>query len=247
MHREEPVKKMTAVVTLTLLLVMTGSAQQVFDTNNKQRIRVTPVATGLVHPWSIAFLPDGRTMLVAERSGRLRIIRDGVLAPEPVWTSPTTPGQGVDALHTVALHPQFAQNGLVYVSYPKEGERGNTLAVARGSLKGNRLEDVKEIFVADAWETSGNLAGRMLFGKDGTLLVTVGDRDRLCCTGTEDNSLRMKAQDLGNHVGKTLRLRDDGSVPPDNPFVGRAGAKPEIVTYGHRNGYGLALHPRTGA
>jgi len=142
--------------------------------------------------------------------------------------------------------PDSPQNGLVYVSYPKEGERGNTLAVARGSLKGNRLEDVKEIFVADAWETSGNLAGRMLFGKDGTLFATVGDRDRLCCTGTEDNSLRMKAQDLGNHVGKTLRLRDDGSVPPDNPFVGRAGAKPEIFTYGHRNGYGLAFHPQTG-
>ena len=86
----------------------------------------------------------------------------------------------------------------------------------------------------------------MLFGPDATLYVTVGDRDRLCCTGVEDNSLRMKAQDLDNHVGKTLRLRDDGSVPPDNPFVGRAGAKPEIFTYGHRNGYGLAFHPQTG-
>jgi glucose/arabinose dehydrogenase len=86
-----------------------------------------------------------------------------------------------------------------------------------------------------------------MFGPDATLYLTVGDRDRLCCVGTEDNSLRMKAQDLGNHVGKTLRLRDDGSVPPDNPFVGRPGAKPEIFTYGHRNGYGLAFHPETGA
>ena len=86
----------------------------------------------------------------------------------------------------------------------------------------------------------------MLFGPDSTLYVTVGDRDRLCCTGTEDNSLRMKAQALDNHVGKTLRLRDDGSVPPDNPFVGKAGAKPEIFTYGHRNGYGLAVQPETG-
>ena len=90
------------------------------------------------------------------------------------------------------------------------------------------------------------MGGKILFGPDETLYVTVGDRDRLCCTGTEDNSLRMKAQDLDNHVGKTLRIRDDGSVPPDNPFVGRAGAKPEIFTYGHRNGYGLAFHPETG-
>jgi glucose/arabinose dehydrogenase len=90
------------------------------------------------------------------------------------------------------------------------------------------------------------MGGKILFGPDESLFVTVGDRDRLCCTGTEDNSLRMKAQDLGNHVGKTLRLRDDGSVPADNPFVGRAGAKPEIFTYGHRNGYGLAFNPDTG-
>jgi aldose sugar dehydrogenase len=210
------------------------------------QIRVVPVATGLFHPWSIAFLPDGRTLLVTERDGRLRMIRDGILEPEPVWTSPTPRGQGADSLHWVALHPRFAQNGLVYVSYPKHGERGISLAIARGQLKGSTLGDVQEIFVADAWETSGNLAGKMLFGPDGTLYVTVGDRDRICCTGTEDNSLRLKAQDLGNHVGKTLRLRDDGSVPPDNPFVGRAGAKPEIFTYGHRNGYGLAFHPETG-
>ena len=118
--------------------------------------------------------------------------------------------------------------------------------MARGRFDGRRLNDVKEIFVADAWETGGNLGGKILFGPDETLYVTVGDRDRLCCTGTEDNSLRMKAQDLSNHVGKTLRIRDDGSVPPDNPFVGRAGAKPEIYTYGHRNGYGLAFNPETG-
>ena len=175
------------------------------------------------------------------------MIRDGVLTPEPVWTSPTPPGEGGDALHFVALHPSFAQNQLVYVSYPKRGERGITLAVARGRLNGNKLTDVQEIFVADAWETGGNLAGRIFFTPDATLYVTVGDRDRICCTGTEDNSLRMKAQKLDNHVGKTLRLRDDGTVPPDNPFVGRAGAKPEIFTYGHRNGYGLAIHPETGA
>jgi glucose/arabinose dehydrogenase len=248
---------------LTLVAILPGGAQQrqatSLDTTSPTappvlpqvinvqggKIRVVQVAGGLVHPWSIAFLPDGG-VLVAEKPGRLRIVRDGVLAPEPVWTSPTDPGTGGDALHFIALHPQFAQNKLVYVSYPKRNEGGYTLAVARGRLDGSKLGEVKEIFVADAWESGGNLAGRIFFGPNSMLYVTIGDRDRLCCTGTEDNSLRMKAQSLDNHVGKTLRIRDDGSVPSDNPFVGRAGAKPEIFTYGHRNGYGLAVHPETG-
>ncbi|MBZ5677754.1 MAG: PQQ-dependent sugar dehydrogenase [Acidobacteriia bacterium] len=211
------------------------------------KIRVVTIATGLFHPWSLAFSPDGHTILVTERNGKLRMIRDGALLPDPVWVSPTDPGQGNDALHFVAIHPRFAQNGLVYVSYPKRGDRGFTLAIARGRLNGNALEDVKEIFVADAWETGGNLAGRIYFGPDAMLYVTIGDRDRICCNGSEDTSLRMKAQSLDNHVGKTLRIRDDGTVPGDNPFVARAGAKPEIFTYGHRNGYGLAFHPETGS
>lgn len=219
-------------------------AAQVLDVQGG-RIRVVTVTTGLVHPSSIAFVDGGRTLLVSERPGRLRVVRDGVLDPTPAWTAPVVKGQEASLLLTATLHPQFAQNRLVYLAHPKQGPRGNTLAVSRGRFDGTALTDVKEVFVADAWETSGNMAGRIAFGPDGMLYVTVGDRDRLCCTGTEDNSLRMKAQDLGNHVGKTLRLRDDGSVPPDNPFVGRAGAKPEVFTYGHRNGYGLAWHPQT--
>jgi glucose/arabinose dehydrogenase len=218
-------------------------ASRILDVAGGQ-IRVVTVATGLFHPWSLAFLPDGG-LLVAERDGRLRMIRNDRLVPETVWTSPTPPSETQDSLHAVVVHPRFADNGLVYVSYPKPGPRGSTLAIARGHLKGATLSEVKEIFEADAWETSGNLAGRMLFGPDETLYVTVGDRDRLCCTGTEDNSLRMKAQQLDTHVGKTLRLKDDGGVPADNPFVGKAGAKPEIFTYGHRNGYGLAFNPQT--
>jgi len=222
-----------------------GAGPQILDVQGG-KIRVVPVATGLYHPWSLAF-PDARTILVAERNGKLRMIRDNVLLPEPVWTSPTASGATGDALHFIVLHPNFAQNHWVYVSYPKKGERGTTLAVARGRLNGTTLSDVQEIFVADAWETGGNLAGRVFFTPDSMLYVTVGDRDRICCTGTEDNSLRMKAQHLDSDAGKTLRLRDDGTIPPDNPFVGRAGARPEIFTYGHRNGYGLAIHPETGA
>ncbi len=214
------------------------------------RYRVVPLVTGLSHPWSIGFLPDG-TLLVTELEGRLRSVRNGVLAPRPVWEAPPAPAS-VDPtannarVRSLAVHPRFAENRLVYVAHVQWGDRGDTLAVSRGRLDGGTLRDVRAIFVADAWEASGNMGGRMLFAPDGTLLLTVGDRDRLCCTGTEDASLRMKAQDLGSHVGKTLRIREDGSVPPDNPFARRPGAKPEIFTYGHRNGYGLALHPQTG-
>ena len=247
------ISRLSVGFTVVLLVqLFAGRAQEAPTINGPQildskdgKIRVVPVATGLFHPWSLAFA-DARTLLVTERNGRLRIIRDGVLLPEPAWTSPTPPGEGGDTLHFVAIHPKFAQNQLVYVSYPKRDGERVTLAVARGRLSGAKLTDIQEIFVADAWETGGNLAGRVFFTPDGSLYVTVGDRDRLCCTGTEDNSLRMKAQSLDNHVGKTLKLRDDGTVPPDNPFVGRAGAKPEIFTYGHRNGYGLAVNPETG-
>ena len=240
-------------VAFVLLFACTaiGSAQslapgieRVFDVAGGQRIKVTGIAGGLAHPWSVAF-PDTRTMLVTERPGRLRVIRDGVLLQQPAWESPPPPGKNADGLHFIVLHPGFAQNRWVYMSHPKYGEKGSTLAVSRGEFDGTTLSNVKEIFVADAWETSGNLAGRIYFAPDGMLYVTVGDRDRLCCVGKEDNSLRMKAQDLSNHVGKTLRLRDDGTAAPNNPFVGRSDAKPEVFTYGHRNGYGLAFNPAT--
>jgi glucose/arabinose dehydrogenase len=221
------------------------------DTQTGQRIAVTAIATGLVHPWSVAF-PDARTILVTEQPGRLRVIRDGVLLPESAWDAMPPPNT-TDGLHFIALHPRYAQNHLVYLSYPRYGRNGVTLGISRGEFDGTSLKNVKEIFVADAWETGGNLAGRIYFAPDGMLLATVGDRDRICCNaaqkradGSDDNSLRLKAQDLGTHVGKTLRLRDDGTAPPDNPFVNRAGARPEIYTYGHRNGYGLTVNPADG-
>ncbi len=213
--------------------------------------RLVPIADGLVHPWSIGFLPGSDTLLVNEHAGRLRMIRGGELLPDPVWEAPLAPedargGSNNTRLHALAVHPNFAENGLVYLSHVKWGELGTTLAVSRGRLDGETLEDVEEVFVADAWETGGNLGGRIRFAPDGTLYITVGDRDRLCCIPEDDPSLRIKAQSLENHVGKTLRIRDDGSVPDDNPFVGRDDALPEIYTYGHRNGYDLAFHPETG-
>jgi glucose/arabinose dehydrogenase len=227
----------------------TAPAPQVFNTQ-VQRIRVVTIATALFHPWSLAFLPDGG-LLVAERNGQLRLIRDGVLQPTPVWKAMPEKSPN-DSLHSVAVHPQFAQNHLVYLSYPKQGPGGTTMAVARGRLENGTLVDVKDIFVADAWDSGGNLAGRMIFGPDNTLYLTVGDQDRICCNaqqrrpdGADDNSLRLRAQNLDTHIGKTLRLTDTGGVPKDNPFVNTAGAKPEIFTYGHRNGYGLAFHPET--
>ena len=248
MNRQH-VLALCTIATLTLTGTAPAAARQdtgdpvEFDVQGG-RIRVVTVADGLVHPWSIAFLPDGN-MLVVESPGRLRMIRNGTLDPEPVWTSSSDDGGG--QLKAVAVHPEFSENRLVYFSYPKRDAEGrSTLAVARGRLDGRTLTEVGDIFVAEAWETGGNIAGRIFFGPDRMLYVAIGDRDRLCCIGREDPSLRIKAQYLGNHIGKVLRIRDDGGVPADNPFVDVPHALPEIFTYGHRNTYGFTIHPETG-
>ncbi len=149
------------------------------------KIRVVTVASGLFHPWGIAFA-DANTVLVTEKNGALRLIRNGVLEPKPVWTSPTRrAGKGATRCTSSRCIRSSRDNQLVYVSYPKLGPKGSTLAVARGHLKGSSLGDVEEIFVADAWETGGNIAGRVYFGKDGMLYVTIGDRDRICCNAEQ--------------------------------------------------------------
>jgi glucose/arabinose dehydrogenase len=212
----------------------------------RQEIRVALVADGLVAPWDIVFIPGTTDLLVSESNGKLRMIQGGKLLPDSVWTPPSPTGN--DILHGVVVHPDFAANRLVYVTYLKGDDQRQTLGLSRGRLEGTKLVGVEEIFVADAWENARMAyTGRMEFGPDKTLYVSVGDRDRLCCgRGADDNSIRMRAQSLADHTGKILRLKDDGTVPADNPFVGRAGAKPEIFTFGHRNSYGLRFHPETG-
>jgi glucose/arabinose dehydrogenase len=200
-------------------------------------IRVVPVVTGLSHPWGLAFLPDG-SMLVTERAGRLRIIRNGVLDPTPISGVPAVRAAVLGGLLDVALHPKFAENGWLYLAYSKVGENNlSTTALARGRLSGMALTDVKDIFVANTLSKSPtNYGGRIAFDRNGFLFLTVGERQE-----------QDRAQKPEDHGGKVLRLRDDGSVPPDNPFIGRPGYRPEIYSLGHRSPQGLAVHPETGA
>ena len=211
----------------------------VFRTFEQPHIRVVVVAKGLAFPWGMAFLPDG-DILVTERPGRLRIIRDGVLDPEPISGAPDVEegAIGVAGLLDIALHPRFAENNFVYITYSKTLEDGATIALARGRFDGTALRDLEDIFVAKPWGRRVDYAGsRIAFAPDGTLYMTIGG-----AFGTA----RSLAQDSSAHVGKVLRLRDDGSVPSDNPFVGRAGYAPEIFSLGHRNQQGAAVHPETG-
>ena len=199
-------------------------------------MRVVKLAEGLSHPDGLVFLPDERTMLITERGGRLRVVRDGVLDPKPVEGLPALNNVGIGGLHDIVLHPDFARNNLLYVSYTKEVKPrlATTLAVARARFDNGRLTAVQDILVAEAWESPlGTYGGRMIFGPDGMLYISVGDRDGT--TASDQSSARPQAQALNSHIGKILRVRDDGSVPPDNPFVKTAGALPEIWSYGHRN------------
>ena len=207
--------------------------------------RVVTVVDGLQDPWSIAFLPGGE-MLVTERPGRLRIVRNGVLQPEPIEGTPEVRYQGQGGLLDVVLHPEFESNQLIYLSFSKPSEDGSqgTTAVVRGKLEGNRLNDVEEIFEAKAWSIAGGHYGsRLAFGREGYLFITVGDRQ---ASPAIETAYLHPAQDLTNHQGTVVRLHDDGRVPADNPFVGRADALPEIWSYGHRSPQGLAIHPETG-
>lgn len=196
-------------------------------------IHVTTVAQGLQRPWGLAFLPD-RRMLVTEKSGQLRIVeRDGSLS-EPLGGVPEVVTRGQGGLLDVELSPNFTQDRFVYLSYAEPGDGGAGTAVARGRLRDQALEDVQVIWRQTPKVSGGNHWGsRLVFRRDGTLFVTLGDRF----------DYRESAQDLSTTLGKIVRINPDGSVPRDNPFVGHAGAQPEIWSYGHRNIQAAALHP----
>jgi glucose/arabinose dehydrogenase len=213
--------------------VALGDGPFVFDTAEQHKIQVVVVTKGLVHPWSIAFLPGGDT-LVTERPGRLRLIHDGKLDPQPLSGVPKVHAVRNAGLFEVALHPKFAENHFVYLTYTKPGENGQSaIALARGRLDGSRLADVRELFVGEWTDVIGG--SRIVFGRDGMIYMT---------TGAPNGNL---AQDPNSDYGKILRLRDDGTIPNDNPFVGRPGHKPEVYTIGHRDQLGLAINPETGA
>jgi aldose sugar dehydrogenase len=205
----------------------------VYDTGEGQKIRVVAVTRALEYPFSLAFLPDGN-ILVTERAGRLRIIRDGKLDPQPVAGGPIGFGTGESgmpgAVHgymDVVLHPQFAENHYIYISYTKSlDEKRKVLALARGRWDGKGLTETRDIFVT---EVPG--PGRIAFDRNNNIYMVTTGQD---------------PQNPNTQGGKVLRLRDDGSIPKDNPFVGQAGHRPEVFTLGHRSSLGLAMHPGTG-
>jgi len=198
--------------------------------------RVVPVVRGLVTPWSLTFLPNG-DMLVTERPGRLRIVRNGTLDPQPIAGTPDVWATGQGGLLEVLPHPRFSENRWLYLTYSKACEKGATTALLRGRFDGKALTETKDLFVADNCNTGNpHFGSKLAFGPDGLLYMTIGER------GDRD-----RAQSTAIHGGKILRLTAEGAAAPGNPFLAKEGYKPEIFTYGHRNAQGLAIHPDTGA
>ena len=225
---------------LTILLLVSldviFSISSVYAQRIQTAVDVKLVARGLFHPWGMAFLPDGR-MLVTERVGRLRIVNpDGQIA-DPVKGVPTVFAEQQGGLLDVALDPNFATNRLIYLSYAEPAGAAASTAVARAELAGDTLKGLKVIFRQEP-KTVGaqHFGSRLAFAPDGNLFITLGDRG---------NQME-EAQNTANHIGAIIRIRPDGSIPDDNPFVKNSKAKPEIWSYGHRSVQGAAIHPETG-
>lgn len=224
-----------ACVIVLLLHMVPASADALELAGTHHRFRVTTVADGLEHPWALAFLPDG-DILVSEREGRLRVIRNGRLLPEAVRGLPQIRVRGQGGLLDLLPHPDFADNRLLYFSYSADLDGGWTTHVARGRFERDALTNVEVLFRAEP-ASSGRVhfGSRLAFDPQGYLFISIGDR------GEMD-----RAQDLGDLAGKVVRLHDDGRIPDDNPFRDTPGARPEIYSYGHRNPQGMAVHPVTG-
>jgi glucose/arabinose dehydrogenase len=235
------IRALTAAAAL-LIAVSPASAEitKAPAQKSKQAVKVETFAEGLVHPWGLQFLPDGR-LIVTERPGRIRIVgKDGRLSA-PVKGVPQVLASGQGGLLDIALGPDFAASGLVYFAYsdPRDGRNGTSVARARLVMEedGGRLADLKVIFRQEPGASGAmHYGSRLAFARDGKLFVTLGERFHS----------RDRAQDLTYHFGKVVRINADGSVPADNPFVGKGNARPEIWSYGHRNPQSAAIHPATG-
>jgi len=230
---------LTRGLLLSLLFAGAGACQDAVPVapSGETKIEVTTVAQGLEHPWSLAFLPDGR-MLVTERPGRLRYVSAEGRLSGPIAGLPEVFAEGQGGLLDVILDPDFARNSIIYLSYAEPGKDDtNGTAVASARLDGERLRDLRVIFRQQPkFAGRHHFGSRLVFARDGTLFVTLGER----------NSQRDLAQDLDTHIGKIVRITKDGGIPDDNPFAGRTDARPEIWSYGHRNLQGATLHPVTG-
>ena len=232
----------TLVASLTVAGVSSQAyaVEETFETETGA-IQVSTIASGLSHPWAIAFLPGDGGMLVTERPGNLRRIGSDGSVSEPVAGVPEVDARGQGGLLDVALDPQFGENRLVYLSFAEAGEGGNGTAVARGRLNEDlsALEEVEIIFSQQPKvQSRAHFGSRLVFDGEGHLYVTLGERSQA--------QFRGQAQDLDSHLGKIVRINPDGSVPDDNPFVGQDDALPEIWAYGVRNVQAAALHPETG-
>ncbi|MBS1221687.1 MAG: glucose dehydrogenase [Proteobacteria bacterium] len=230
------ISSLFAAALLASVMTLVVHAAEPVISSAEHDFRVVVLTRGLEHPWGLAFLPDGR-LLVTERPGRLRLVAaDGTLDPRPVEGLPPIAAQGQGGLLDVALHPQFAENGLVYLSYAARGTGGIGTEAARGRLVDHRLEDVKVLFRQQPKSGGGRHFGsRLVFDRQGQFYITLGDRGEMA-----------RAQKLDDLAGKIVRLTADGQIPPDNPFANQAGARPEIYSLGNRNVQGAALHPVTG-
>jgi aldose sugar dehydrogenase len=225
---------MKALLALLCAVPLVTSAQTF--RSDEHSFRVTRFVEGLEQPWSLAFLPDGR-MLITEKAGKLRVVSKGALEPKPIEGLPQVTVHGQGGLQDVVLHPEFSKNSLVYLAYAARGSDGVGTELARGRLAGHRLEDVQVLFRQSPKGSRGqHFGGRIVFDRAGFVYLTLGDRGEM-----------QRAQKPDDHAGSVIRLHDDGRVPKDNPFVGRAGWKPEKFTLGNRNQQGAALHPQTGA
>lgn len=204
------------------------------STSSVQAIKVDTILKGLQNPWGMAFLPDGR-ILITEREGEILIVKNGVLQREKVQGVPQVFSRGQGGLLDIVLHPNYKQNGFIYISYSNPGNGGATTTVSRAKLNGNNFTQLQEIFSVSPYISSNvHFGSRIVFDGKGYMFISTGER------GTKQN-----AQDLRTHNGKVIRLHDDGRVPADNPFVKIAGAKPEIWTYGHRNIQGMVYDAAT--